>query len=202
MLTKKRQQYCSQNFFWIIVASCFQDFSFDFERSFFVLLVFIHCRTLIILIKQLWESDLPISFKWAIPGLFSLLFVFSMLFTLGSTQIFKIFAYDWFQTVNLWCWKQPLCQLSHNHCPTCLSFCEDTMTQLNNSRKLTKVWFSFSSNWSKIGTEIQVSIECISLTKIKEILAAGERSSLRERKACFCPSGKLLCLWTYKTRET
>ena len=30
----------------------------------------------------------------------------------------------------------------------------------------------------------------------------GERSSLREMKACICPSGKLLCLWTYKTIET
>ena len=26
-----------------------------------------------------------------------------------------------------------------------------------------------------------------------------EHGSLREMKACICPSGKLLCLWTYKT---
>ena len=28
------------------------------------------------------------------------------------------FAVDWIQTADLWCWKQPLCQLSHNHCPS------------------------------------------------------------------------------------
>ena len=32
--------------------------------------------------------------------------------------MFKInFAYDWIQTVDLWYQKQPLYQLSHNHCP-------------------------------------------------------------------------------------
>ena len=30
----------------------------------------------------------------------------------------------------------------------------------------------------------------------------GERSSLQEMKAPICPSGKLLCLWTYKIIET
>ena len=27
------------------------------------------------------------------------------------------FANDWIQTADLWYWKQPLYQLSHNHCP-------------------------------------------------------------------------------------
>ena len=26
------------------------------------------------------------------------------------------FADDWIRTADLWCWKQPLDQLSHNHC--------------------------------------------------------------------------------------
>ena len=30
----------------------------------------------------------------------------------------------------------------------------------------------------------------------------GERGSLREMKARICPSGKLLCLWKFKTIET
>ena len=29
-----------------------------------------------------------------------------------------IFADDWIRTVDLWSRKQPLFQLSHNHCPT------------------------------------------------------------------------------------
>ena len=28
-----------------------------------------------------------------------------------------MFADDWIQTADLWNWKQPLYQLSHNHCP-------------------------------------------------------------------------------------
>ena len=32
------------------------------------------------------------------------------------------FADDWIQTADLWYWKQPLYQLSHNHCPE-LSLC-------------------------------------------------------------------------------
>ena len=27
------------------------------------------------------------------------------------------FANDWIRTSDLWFWKQPLYQLSHNHCP-------------------------------------------------------------------------------------
>ena len=27
------------------------------------------------------------------------------------------FTNDWIQTADLWYWKRPLYQLSHNHCP-------------------------------------------------------------------------------------
>ena len=30
---------------------------------------------------------------------------------------------------------------------------------------------------------------------------SGEHGNLQEMKAHICPSGKLLCLWTYKTIE-
>ena len=30
------------------------------------------------------------------------------------------FANDWIRTADLWSWKQPLYQLSHNHFPSCL----------------------------------------------------------------------------------
>ena len=29
----------------------------------------------------------------------------------------NFFADDWIRTVDLWYWKRPLYQLSHNHCP-------------------------------------------------------------------------------------
>ena len=49
--------------------------------------------------------------KWAIPGLFLFIFVFSM-------QIFHLkIADDWIRTAHLWYWKRPLYQLSHNHFP-------------------------------------------------------------------------------------
>ena len=33
-----------------------------------------------------------------------------------------MFADDWIRTADLWNWKQPLYQLSHNHCPYQLIF--------------------------------------------------------------------------------
>ena len=39
-----------------------------------------------------------------------------------SWQMFKKFVDDWIWTADLWCWKQPLYQLSHNHCPLKLKF--------------------------------------------------------------------------------
>ena len=54
--------------------------------------------------------------KWAIPGLFFL--YFRLFNTVDSKQMFNInFADDWIRTVDLWYWKRPLYQLSHNHCP-------------------------------------------------------------------------------------
>ena len=54
-------------------------------------------------------------FKWAIPGLFIFIFVFSIQLTVYNCSI--NFADDWIWTADLWYWKRPLCQLSHNHCP-------------------------------------------------------------------------------------
>ena len=50
-------------------------------------------------------------FQWAIPGFFSIIFVF-------STVIIKymLVVSDWIGTVDLGCQKQLLCQLSHNYC--------------------------------------------------------------------------------------
>ena len=49
------------------------------------------------------------------PASFFFIFVFS---TVNSKYVkFKNLADDWIQTADLWYWKQPLCQLSHNHCP-------------------------------------------------------------------------------------
>ena len=36
----------------------------------------------------------------------------------------------------------------------------------------------------------------------KNVKQSGERGSLRKMKARICPSGKLSCLWTFKTIET
>ena len=62
-------------------------------------------------------------FKWAIPALF---FLYLRLFnSVEIKQMFNIiFANDWNRTVDLWYWKRPLYQLSHNHCPTAL-FCKN-----------------------------------------------------------------------------
>ena len=58
--------------------------------------------------------------KWAIPGLFFFIFVVSIQLTVNKCSI--NFADHWIRTADLWYWKQPLYQLSHNHCPkNCLT---------------------------------------------------------------------------------
>ena len=52
--------------------------------------------------------------KWAIPGPFS---YFRLYKTVDSKCSFNIYANDWIRTEDLWNWKRPLNQLSHNHCP-------------------------------------------------------------------------------------
>ena len=39
-----------------------------------------------------------------------------------------MFADDWIQTMDLWNWKRPFYQLSHNHCPSIVFF-------VNNSHR-------------------------------------------------------------------
>ena len=53
--------------------------------------------------------------KWAIPGLFLFIFVFSIQLIINKCSI--NFADDWSRTADLWYRKQPLYQLSHNHFP-------------------------------------------------------------------------------------
>ena len=55
-------------------------------------------------------------FKWAILGFFFL--YFCLFNTVDCKQMFNInFEDDWIRTTDLWCRKQPLYQLSHNHYP-------------------------------------------------------------------------------------
>ena len=49
------------------------------------------------------------------------LFIYFRLFntqlTVNKSSIYKKIANDWIRTADLWYLKQPLYQLSHNHCP-------------------------------------------------------------------------------------
>ena len=54
-------------------------------------------------------------FLWALTGLFFFIFVFS---TASSKHMVCIKFCQWMDSNwDLWWWEQPLCQLSHNHCP-------------------------------------------------------------------------------------
>ena len=60
------------------------------------------------------------STNWATPTALSF---FPRRHFLWMLQIkISIFADDWIRTMDLWCCKLPLYQLSHNHCPKCLYF--------------------------------------------------------------------------------
>ena len=65
--------------------------------------------------KRLLE-DTPTLFlkKWAVHGLFFFYFrLFNTQLTVNKCSI--NFADDWIRTADLWYWKRPLYQLSHNH---------------------------------------------------------------------------------------
>ena len=55
--------------------------------------------------------------KWAIPGLF--FFIFRLFYKKLKVNKCSIkVAVGWIRTQALWYWKQQLCQLRHNHCPS------------------------------------------------------------------------------------
>ena len=58
--------------------------------------------------------------NWANPGFFSLFPSFQY----SWHKVHVKFATDWFRTTDLWCWKRPLYQLGHNHCPIWLNWSE------------------------------------------------------------------------------
>ena len=65
-----------------------------------------------------------IFFKWAIPGLFLFIFVFSIQLIINKCSI-KFCR--WLES-NLWYRKRPLYQLSHNHFPLLINFCNELLT--------------------------------------------------------------------------
>ena len=54
-------------------------------------------------------------FKWAVPGLFFFIFVFSIQLTVNKCSI--KFPDDWIRTSDFWYQKQTLYQLTQNHYP-------------------------------------------------------------------------------------
>ena len=84
--------------------------------------------------------------KWAIPGLFFIIFVFSIQLTVNKYSI--NFANGWIRTADLWYRKQLLYQLSHNHCPTILY-----LLHISIKCVLPKVELSEKIFPSKLGTK-------------------------------------------------
>ena len=73
-----------------------------------------YCKTFTLYRHEWWQSPYGfclLFFKWAIPGIFFFVFAFSIELTVFNI----IFANDWIWPADLWNWKQPLYQLSHNH---------------------------------------------------------------------------------------
>ena len=87
--------------------------------------------------------------KWAITGLFFFTFVFSK-----TRLTINKFADDWNRTGDLWCWKRPLYQLSHNYCPRVellkKSFCSirSTLTDEKNLRLFFQKYKKLNNSFS------------------------------------------------------
>ena len=62
----------------------------------------------------------------------------------------KNFADVGIQTTDLWCWKQPLCQLRHNHGPTENNFIKNSTgikAAISTTAQLL-MQFNFLSKWN------------------------------------------------------
>ena len=62
---------------------------------------------------RLWRPPRKLSFFYIKCAIFFFIFVFSIQLTVNKCSI--NFANDWIWTADLWRWKRPLYQLSHNH---------------------------------------------------------------------------------------
>ena len=76
-----------------------------------------------------------------------LLIYFRLFNTVDSKQVKNVntnFANDRIQTADLWFQKRPLYQLSHNHFPTCFSFCLEICWNMN--KRIVIIWFELTSH--------------------------------------------------------
>ena len=78
------------------------------------------CWTDVRALQRPWKHKNDVIFKF--PSFF---FIFRHFNTVDSKTIW-IIADDWIQTEDLWNWKRPLYQLSHNHCPKMMFFIHST----------------------------------------------------------------------------
>ena len=65
---------------------------------------------------------------------FFFIFVFSIQLRANKCSI--NFADEWIRTADLWYWKWPLYQLSHNHCPVTASLCNVKFTKRHSKHLL------------------------------------------------------------------
>ena len=71
--------------------------------------------------------------------------------TVDSKQMFNInFAYDWIRTVDLWYWKRPLYQLSHNHFQEWLVCLDSNWPPTNTAQPRV----ALHNNWPWIKTQM------------------------------------------------
>ena len=91
---------------------------FLINLSFFICLLHISltAKSKVTLWKQYYIVSQFFFLKRAILGLFFFIFVFSIQLTVNSFFIWT-FCDDWISTADLWSWRLPPYQMSHNHCP-------------------------------------------------------------------------------------
>ena len=100
-------------------------------------------------------------------GLFPASFSFFRLFnTADCKQMFNInFSNVWILTADLWHWKQPLYQLSHNHCPSERKF---FWTKISFAKVFENQWnvASYLSDCAPTYLRLRMPVTLINLRRI------------------------------------
>ena len=76
-------------------------------------------------------------------------------------MLYKKFADDWIETADLWCWKQPIYQLSHNHCPRLLFTWGPEFKTSSLAILIEHLFFDYCAEKTKIKTNMNNRLQYV-----------------------------------------
>ena len=109
---------------------------------------------------------------------------FRLFNTIGSKQMFHImFANDWIRTADIWCQKQLLYQLSHNHCPLLAAVRMLCLPSPRWPKNCKIFFFDFSDAPLKTSSSLSTKRRSICLTSSSVSASSAIQTSITSKKS-------------------